>query len=170
MKTATHSIVMRKEHLQYQAVLMKRKVTALIAFTTTIFLLCIENVKAFAAPFSSPDTLMMLATGAHSLAKRWKNSNNCSHISTDSRPTSSNPPNSKNACSRSALMVATRDTSIARSHIKSVTSLKMAFGFGVPAMSPTPSPTMPDMKSSMNTFGFWYNQMDPVARPPVYDE
>lgn len=171
MKSGTHSIVMRKEHLQHQALLMKRKVTALIAFTTTIFLLCIENVKAFAAPFSSPDTLMMLATGAHSLAKRWKNSSSsCSHCIDSNKPSCSNSPTTVRT-SPNAFMVASRDAPIARSQIKSVTSLKMAFGFGVPTMAPTPSPTMPaDMKSSVNGFGFWYNQMDPVARPPVYDE
>lgn len=168
MKSGTHSIVIRKEHLQYQAILMKRKVTALIAFTTTIFLLCIENVKAFAAPFSSPDTLMMLATGAHSLAKRWKNSSSCSQ-NTDSKLSSSNSPNTA-ARSPNALMIASKDVSTSRSQRSSMTSLRMAFGFGVPALSPTPSPIMPDMKSSINTFGFWYNQMDPVARPPVYDD
>mmetsp|Transcript_15984 Transcript_15984/g.30140 ORF Transcript_15984/g.30140 Transcript_15984/m.30140 type:complete len:238 (-) Transcript_15984:456-1169(-) len=169
MTTGEQSIVIRKEHLQRQAVLMQRKVTALIAFTTTIFLLCIENVKAFAAPFSSPDTLMMLATGAHSLAKRWKNSNSCSHSTDHKISSSSGSPNTVST-RPSAFIITPRDVSITRSQSKSTSSLRMAFGFGVPAASPPPSPTVPDMKVSTNTFGFWYNQMDPVARPPVYDD
>lgn len=29
---------------------------------------------------------------------------------------------------------------------------------------------MLDMKTSISAFGGWYNTMDPVARPPIYDD
>jgi hypothetical protein len=184
IKQGTPSIVvLRKEHFQHQAVLMKRKVTAIIAFATTIFLLCIENVKAFAAPFSSPDTLMMLATGAHSLAKRWKNSSNISSSSSSRSPpqaatnlsasnvsATTNVLGASTESNQSAFKTVASNAFFSHSQRTSTTSLRMAFGFGVPAPSPTPSPTMLDMKTSINAFGSWYNQMDPVARPPIYDE
>lgn len=168
IKSGTQSIAMRKEHLQYQAILMKRKVTALIAFATTIFLLCIENVKAFAAPFSSPDTLMMLATGAHSLvAKHWKTSRSVNARATSNlSPPTTGSPNTIHGPNT----ISSSYSHVNQCQGRSTTSLRMAFGFGVPTTAPSPSPNMLDMKTSINAFGSWYNQMDPVARPPVYDD
>ena len=123
---------------------MKRKLAAMIAFATALFLLCVENVKAFSSPLSSPDTLVMLATGLHSVAKQnqlWKKS--------------------------IKLSPALRKTSNGNTSGATSTSLK-AFGFGAPVEKA--SPQMLDMKTSINAFNGWYNQMDPVARPPVYDE
>ncbi|GFH61612.1 hypothetical protein CTEN210_18088 [Chaetoceros tenuissimus] len=133
---------MPQQHIQRHAIFMKRKLAAMIAFTTALFLFCVENVKAFTAPLSSPDTLVMLATGLHSVAKQnelWKKTT-------------------------VKLSPALRKTSPTSS-----TSLK-AFGFGAPVEQKRSSPQMLDMKTSINAFNGWYNQMDPVARPPVYDD
>lgn len=130
----------QQQHIQRHAIFMKRKLAAMIAFATALFLFCVENVKAFTAPLSSPDTLVMLATGLHSVAKQnqlWKKS--------------------------IKLSPALRKTSTTSS-----TSL-FAFGFGAPVEKASP-PQMLDMKTSINAFNGWYNQMDPVARPPVYDD
>lgn len=144
---------MQQQHIQRHAIFMKRKLAAMIAFATALFLFCIENVKAFTAPFSSPDTLVMLATGLHSVAKQnqlWKNKREMK-LSPALRKTSiSNARSTSNASSSS-------------------TSLK-AFGFGAPVEQKRSSPQMLDMKTSINAFNGWYNHMDPVARPPVYDD
>lgn len=155
-----NSSCIKKEKFQRHAV---RKFTTLLAVSTTIFLLCVKNVKAFAAPLSSPallneNTLMFLATGAHSIAKRWK---------TTGRSSSSILETQKMLPIQIKAVFVPHP--FAKSHRTSLTSLTMAFGFGVPSPS-TPAPPMLDMKTSINAFGSWYNSMDPVARPPVYDE
>lgn len=136
---------MQQQHIQRHAIFMKRKLAAMIAFATALFLLCVENVKAFSAPLSSPDTLVMLATGLHSVAKQnqlWKKS--------------------------VKLSPALRKTSQANTDASNTSTSLKAFGFGAPVEKA--SPQMLDMKTSINAFNGWYNQMDPVARPPVYDE
>ena len=158
MKVTAPSIPLQKKQIQHHAVLMQRKVTTILAFTTTIFLLCVENVKAFTAPLASPDALFVLATGAHSIAKRWKNPSE-----------GKNSGVFKNALAFSRTQSAFTPSSRTQSQRKSLTSLRMAFGFGLPVPL-TPAPQMLDMKTSFNAFGSWYNHMDPVARPPVYDE
>mmetsp|Transcript_2385 Transcript_2385/g.3669 ORF Transcript_2385/g.3669 Transcript_2385/m.3669 type:complete len:232 (+) Transcript_2385:66-761(+) len=157
MKVTAPSIPLQKKKIQRHAVLMQRKVTAILAFTTTIFLLCVENVKAFTAPLASPDALFMLATGAHSVAKRWKPSEG------------KNSGFFTNAIAFSKSQSAFTPSSTTQTQRKSLTSLRMAFGFGLPLPS-TPAPQMLDMKTSINAFGSWYNDMDPVARPPIYDD
>lgn len=138
---------MQQQHIQRHAIFMKRKLAAMIAFATALFLFCIENVKAFTAPLSSPDTLVMLATGLHSVAKQnqlWKKS--------------------------IKLSPALRKTSHGNTSASSTSTSLKAFGFGASVEQKRPSPQMLDMKTSINAFNGWYNQMDPVARPPVYDD
>jgi hypothetical protein len=161
MKANTSTTPQNKKRVRRHASLMQHKVTTIIAFTTAIFLLCLENVKAFAAPLSSPDTLFMIATGVHSIAKSWK----------PSEGTSGFLSNVSNMSNSPSLKIQPTFAPSANAHTqrKSLTSLKMAFGFGMPVPS-APAPQMLDMKTSINAFGSWYNHMDPVARPPIYDE
>lgn len=163
IETSSTSIQTKK--IKQHAVLVRRKVTAIVAFTTTIFLLCIENVKAFTAPLSSSsimneNTIMFLATGAHSIAKRWKMKGG---------PMTMRVATSKLSNSLHNAQVAFIPHPIYKAQLTSITSLKMAFGFGDTTPS-APAPPMLDMKTSINAFGGWYNSMDPVARPPVYDD
>jgi hypothetical protein len=141
---------------QRHAFLVKRKLTAAIAFSTTLFLLCLENVKAFtttgtssfaASAVLNENTMLFFASGAHSLAHKWRltQRNNRAQASSLSLNQHQRP---------------------SRRFLASPTSLKMAFGFDT---SPS-SPPMLDMKTSISAFGGWYNTMDPVARPPIYDE
>jgi len=155
--SASNKSTIQNKKIQQHAVLVRRKFTAVLAFTTTIFLLCIENVKSFTAPLSSPallneNTLMFLATGAHSITKRWRITGASTSL--------------KGATSK--MSAAFASPPIARAQRQSSTSLKMAFGLGSPVTSPAPQ--MLDMKTSISAFGGWYNSMDPVARPPVYDD
>lgn len=141
---------------QRHAFLVKRKLTAAIAFSTTLFLLCLENVKAFtttgtssfaASAVLNENTMLFFASGAHSLAHKWRltQRNNRAQASSLSLNQHQRP---------------------SRRFLASPTSLKMAFGFDT---SPS-SPPMLDMKTSISAFGGWYNTMDPVARPPIYDD
>ncbi len=128
-----------------------------------MFLLCIENVKAFTAPFSShnlinENTFMFLATGVHSISNRWKKTDSSSNSSIDNHQLSQTHTKSSSV-----------SHPVQNSRPRSLTSLKMAFGIGTPN-APTSAPAMLDMKTSINAFGSWYNSMDPVARPPIYDE
>jgi len=142
---------------QRHAFLVKRKVTAAIAFSTTLFLLCLENVKAFtttgtssfaASAVLNENTMLFFASGAHSLAHKWR----LTQRRTNRAQASSLSLNQHQRPSRRFLASPTR--------------LKMAFGFDA---SPS-SPPMLDMKTSISAFGGWYNTMDPVARPPIYDD
>lgn len=145
--------------IQQHAFFMQQKVRFSIAFAAAILFLCIENVKAFTAPLSNPDTLLFMASGAHSVAKRWKakpatftvrQPSQCQTAEENKEPNCGYPQ------------------SHSRSQGKSLTSLRMAFGFGALPQKDA-QPTL-DMKTSINAFGSWYNKMDPVARPPEYDD
>jgi len=159
------SQVQQPTHKKFQrhAFLVKRKLTAAIAFSTTLMLLCIENVKAFTtsgnsnSSFSSSlatsailneNTMLFFASGAHSLAQRWRLSQRTNRVEAKVSL------NHQNQHLQQKLFLA------------SPTSLKMAFGFD---SSPS-SPELLDMKTSISAFGGWYNTMDPVARPPIYDD
>ena len=148
--------------IQQHAFLVQQKARILLAFTATIFLLCIENVKAFTAPLSNPDTLFFMASGAHSIAKRWKSKSSTLTIrqtTLSKRTVDSKEEQCQEVRSNQILN---------RSQRKSSTSLRMAFSFSSLATKED-IPTL-DMKTSINAFGSWYNKMDPVARPPDYDE
>ena len=154
-----------QHHAAHHAVIVRRKLTALIAFTTTMFLLCVENGMAFTAPLSAhhgilnENTLLLMASGAHSLAKRWNTSTGESNISIRLAA-------SRLLSSPQHAQTAFPPISNVRAQRNSLTSLRMAFSFGMPP----PSVPMLDMKTSLNAFGGWYTKVDPVARPPVYDE
>lgn len=152
-----------KVKFQQHAVVFKRRMAALVAFCTTVYFLCIENVKAFTtAPLSShllmnENTVLVLASGAHSLARSWNAPSPMIH--------------SRSSSSRSYKNTV-RNEVINRSSQKgnfSLTSLRMALGFGA-METPSSAPEMLDMKTSINAFGSWYNTLDPVTRPPIYED
>ena len=154
-----------KAKFQRHAVVFKRRMAALIAFSTTVYFLCLENVKAFtSAPLSShvvmnENTILLIASGAHSLARRW---NTPSPTTIHSRPSSSKTSDKKIMSNE----IINRSTSSRFS----LTSMRMALGFGAMESETPSTPEMLDMKTSFGAFGSWYNTLDPVARPPVYEE
>jgi hypothetical protein len=156
------SVKQYEKRIQQHAVVAQRKMAGLIAFSATLLLLCIENVKAFTAPLANENTLIFLASGAHSLSKRWKVSKSTISISQFSKGYFTANENKKESVNR-----ALQSPLLSRNQRNSLTSLRMAFGFGDASVS---APEMLDMKTSINAFGGWYNKMDPVARPPEYDD
>lgn len=145
--------------IQHHAVYMQQKAQLLFAFVATMLFLCIEEVKAFAAPLAKPDALLFMASGAHS-AKRWGFNPSSLNI----RPTTQDKPTDDKNLAQKELKQ--QDNIISRTHRNKVTCMKMTFG----STSTTDSAPILDMKTSLNAFGGWYNTMDPVARPPDYDE
>ncbi len=150
-----------ENRIQQQAFVVQQKVRILLAFVATMLFLCIENVKAFTAPLSNPDTLLFMASGAHSISKRWRaRPATFTTRQIPQRQSTEENEQPKNCAIQSQLP--------GRSQRKSSTCLRMAFSFGV--SPPKDAPPTLDMKTSINAFGSWYNKMDPVARPPEYDE
>jgi hypothetical protein len=152
------------EHrIQQHAFFVQQKVRILVAFVAAMLFLCVENVKAFTAPLSNPDALLFMASGAHSVAKRWR-----SKPATLNTRLRTNQPAEKSQEQNFQTIRLQPQPQILRSQRNSLTSLRMAFAFGASVTKERP-PTL-DMKTSINAFGSWYNKMDPVARPPDYDE
>lgn len=150
--------------IQQHAVFMQQKARLLIAFAATILFLCIENVKAFTAPLSKPDTLLFMASGAHSMTKRWKTKPSTLSV----RQTTQVKHEDDQELAKKDQSQTKSNSVISRTHCNNLTCMKMAFNFGSTAENDS-VPTL-DMKTSLNAFGSWYNKMDPVARPPDYDE
>jgi len=150
-----------ERRIQQQAFVVQQKMRILIAFVATMLFLCIENVKAFTQPLSNPDTLLIMASGAHSMAKRYR----AKPTAFNTRPTpQSRPAEEKNQPTNCGI----QSQLPSRSQRSSSTSLRMAFSFGM--VPPKDAAPTLDMKTSINAFGSWYNKMDPVARPPEYDD
>ena len=167
-----------KQKFQQQAVLFQRKAAAFLAFSTTMFFLCIEHVKAFTvSPLSAravfnENTILFFASGAHSLAKRWRGSSSSAMKTLSVRPPVVAKPASteseySNGANNNVDIAASTHTVVGQMppRNKQRTVLRMAFG-----VAPPPTTEFLDMKTSINAFGGWYNKMDPVARPPVYDD
>lgn len=118
------------------------------ALFMTVFLLCIEHVRAFANQYHiSAHDAMVLASAASSLTRKL---------------------------GRSYLVVPTgngvRGTNVAE---KRNSSTKLSMAWSIPAMSLPSMPvmTMPTSKDiPIHTLGSWYSEVDPTTKPPVYDE
>ena len=158
-----------QKKLRHHAFLVQRKLTAALAFSTTLFLFCMEHVKAFTSTASSTssamsllneNSILMLASGAHSLAHKWRMTQRSVDRSYKS-----------NAVSATTAAARVPEGTPSYQHSRVTSRLRMAFGFDsfAPSSSPTAPPLL-DMKTSISAFGGWYNTMDPVARPPIYEE
>ena len=139
-----HTSQTTHKKFQRHAFLVKRKLTAAIAFSTTIFLLCIENGKAFTTSVTSSfaastilneHAMLFFASEDHSLDQKWRLTQRSNRAKASSLPLNQRPS------SRS---------------LASPTSLKMAFGFD---SSPSSYPML-DMKTSISAFGGWYNTIE----------
>ena len=144
--------------IQHHAVFMQQKAQLLFAFIATMLFLCIEEVKAFAAPLAKPDAILFMASGAHSMAKGWGGIPS----SSNTHPTSQGKSTDDKDRAKKDFK---QDNITSRTHRNKVTCMRMTFGTSTTDSAPTL-----DMKTSLNAFGSWYNTMDPVARPPDYDE
>eukprot|EP00578_Thalassiosira_sp_NH16_P012511 CAMPEP_0181127838 /NCGR_PEP_ID=MMETSP1071-20121207/28416_1 /TAXON_ID=35127 /ORGANISM="Thalassiosira sp., Strain NH16" /LENGTH=146 /DNA_ID=CAMNT_0023213613 /DNA_START=183 /DNA_END=623 /DNA_ORIENTATION=- len=144
--------ITNRQHLQHHARTLQSRATAMIALFMTIFLLCIENVRAFANQYHiSAHDAMVLASAASSLTRK---------LSGDSLKMIP-----KTASFSSFLASPGRASS---SSDASSTSLK---AWSIPAIAMPSMPAMPTSKEiPLHTLGSWYSEVDPTTKPPVYDE
>jgi hypothetical protein len=139
----------REQLLQHHARTIQswRTMTAIFM---TVFLLCIEHVRAFANQYhiSAHDT-MVLASAASSLARK---------LGTAYLPKSGGGAFSKSQQQGS------------NDGAKSTTQLNV---WSIPAIS-IAMPNMPAMPTKkdipLHALGSWYSEVDPTTKPPVYDE
>jgi len=139
-----------KENLQKHVVVIQRKAAAAMAFTMTLFLFCIEHVKAFTQhnSLSAHETLVLMSA-ASSMARRF----------------SSAYINSRN---ERLHKIPNKTHSLAGSFgsraFPSSTCLSMAWS--MPSADKVPPITV----SSLRVFGSWYNEMNPTSRSVVYED
>lgn len=144
--------ITNRQHLQHHARTLQSRATAMIALFMTIFLLCIENVRAFANQYHiSAHDAMVLASAASSLTRK---------LSGDSLKMIP-----KTASFSSFLASPGRASG---SSDASSTSLK---AWSIPAIAMPSMPAMPTSKEiPLHTLGSWYSEVDPTTKPPVYDD
>mmetsp|Transcript_2828 Transcript_2828/g.3878 ORF Transcript_2828/g.3878 Transcript_2828/m.3878 type:complete len:147 (-) Transcript_2828:674-1114(-) len=139
-----------KESLQKHVIVIRRKAAAVMAFSMTIFLFCIEHVKAFANQNSlSAHETLVLMSAASSMARRFSSA----YINASKQRLNKFPVNAHSSA-----------RSLQRKVVSSSTRLSMAWS--LPSRDEIP----PITPSSLNVFGSWYNEMNPTSRSVVYDE
>ena len=137
----------REQLLQHHARALQSRAAAMTAIFMTVFLLCIEHVRAFANQYhiSAHDT-MVLASAASSLTRK---------LGSAYLP--------KSVLSKSQQQQGSNDG------VKSTTTTRLNV-WSVPAISVS-MPAMPTAKEiPLHALGSWYSEVDPTTKPPVYDE
>mmetsp|Transcript_18125 Transcript_18125/g.29688 ORF Transcript_18125/g.29688 Transcript_18125/m.29688 type:complete len:200 (+) Transcript_18125:231-830(+) len=137
----------KEQLLQHHARTLQSRATAMTAIFMTVFLLCIEHVRAFANQYhiSAHDT-MVLASAASSLTRK---------LGSAYLP--------KNVFSKSQ-----QQQQGSNDGVKSTTTRLNVWS--VPAISLS-MPAMPTAKDiPLHALGSWYSEVDPTTKPPVYDD
>jgi hypothetical protein len=137
----------REQLLQHHARALQSRAAAMTAIFMTVFLLCIEHVRAFANQYhiSAHDT-MVLASAASSLTRK---------LGSAYLP--------KSVLSKSQQQQGSNDG------VKSTTTTRLNV-WSVPAISVS-MPAMPTAKEiPLHALGSWYSEVDPTTKPPVYDD
>jgi hypothetical protein len=144
-------MINHREQLQQHALTIQRRATAITALFMTVFLLCIEHVRAFANQYHiSAHDAMVLASAASSLTRKLG-----SAYLPKSGGAFSNSQHEKNNEGSGA-------ASTTRLNVWSIPAISLAMP-DLPAM-----PTAKDIP--FHALGSWYSEVDPTTKPPVYDE
>jgi len=136
-----------------QSVMLQRKFTVSIAIATTILFLCIESVRAFTFPvsihsLSNENTVLSLASGVHSISRLHGRSKSAQTLQ-----------------QRSPQLIS-QNTQIHKRF--SITALRSSWS--VPSMSDIGALAPESVSKTIEIFGGWYNEMDPVPMTYVYDD
>lgn len=150
--------ITNRQHLQHHARTLQSRATAMTALFMTIFLLCIEHVRAFANQYHiTAHDAMVLASAASSLTRKLSSTYLVSGDSLKMIP--------KTASFSSFLASPGRASGSSEA---SSTSLK---AWSIPAIAMPSMPAMPTSKEiPLHTLGSWYSEVDPTTKPPVYDD
>jgi len=132
---------------------------AALAVCTTIFCMCIENVKAFVSSQALPTVFCNLLQTS-SVAAWISRFPGTVRKATDLSATSDGKSVSFAAASINSILAKAQQAS------KTTTSLAASWSF-----NDMTSFSMSALNSaSLRPFGSWYNELDPRVRPPVYEE
>lgn len=137
-----------QRQLHHHARTLQRRAGAMTALLVTLFLLCIEHVRAFANQYHlSAHDAMVLASAASSLTRKLSAT-----------------------CAMNALPKTALDRAREAGGERSSTRLR-AWSIPVIAMPALPSLALPTSKDlPLHTLGSWYTEVDPTTKPPVYDD
>eukprot|EP00574_Skeletonema_japonicum_P001492 CAMPEP_0201739484 /NCGR_PEP_ID=MMETSP0593-20130828/45806_1 /ASSEMBLY_ACC=CAM_ASM_000672 /TAXON_ID=267983 /ORGANISM="Skeletonema japonicum, Strain CCMP2506" /LENGTH=192 /DNA_ID=CAMNT_0048233755 /DNA_START=129 /DNA_END=707 /DNA_ORIENTATION=- len=133
-------IKQRQQLLQHHARTIQSRATSMTAIFMTVFLLCIEHVRAFANQYhlSAHDT-MVLASAASSLTRKLGSGRTFSKLQQQ------------------------------RSNgVKSTTTRLNAWSVPAISLDMPAMPTTKDIP--LHALGSWYSEVDPTTKPPVYDD
>lgn len=149
-------IITNRQELQHHARILQSRATAVTALFMTIFLLCIEHVRAFASQYhiTSHDA-MVLASAASSLTRKLSSTY---LISGDTL---------KKTLPKSYSFFASPGKA---SGGVDATSTQLN-AWSIPAIAMPSMPTLPTSKDlPIHTLWSWYSEVDPTTKPPVYDD
>lgn len=147
-------MITSRQQLQLHARTLQSRATAMTALLMTLFLLCIEHVRAFANQYHiTAHDAMMLASAASSLTRKLSSTYIVSGDSLKTLPKSFSFVSSAGKASSSE---------------GSSTRLK---AWSIPAIALPSMPSMPTSKDvPIHALGSWYSEVDPTTKPPVYDD
>jgi hypothetical protein len=153
-------IIANRQVLQHHARILQSRATAVTALLMTIFLLCIEHVRAFASQYhiTSHDA-KVLASAASILTRKLSStylvSGNTLKKSLPKTYSFFASPGRTSGCGGDA-------SSSTQLNAWSIPAIAM------PSMSMPSLPTSKDLP--IHTLWSWYSEVDPTTKPPVYDE
>lgn len=152
----------RQQLLKCHVQSIQSRTAAMTALFMTIFLLCIEHVRAFANQYHiTAHDAMVLASAANGLRRKLSTTYMIS------------PDTLKKSTSfgffSSHTTSTTSDDKTSDASRSSATKLN-AWSMGLGSLS-IDMPSMPTSKDMpIHTLGSWYTSVDPTTKPPVYDE
>lgn len=135
-----------RQQLRQHASTLQRRAAAMTALFMTIFLLCIEHVRAFANHYHiTAHDAMVLASAASSLTRKLSKTYLSGDVLKKNLPTSYGIFTSASSTQLNA--------------------------WSIPAIAMPVMPTMPTSKEMpIHTLWSWYEKVDPTTKPPVYDD
>ncbi|KAL7481560.1 hypothetical protein ACHAW6_007244 [Cyclotella cf. meneghiniana] len=134
---------------------LKNHAAAFTALFMTVFLLCIEHVRAFANQYHlSAHDAMVLASAASSLSRKLSASCMGSLKVEKMKKSISFMSNASSYAARSA----------------EGSSTKLSMAWSIPAISLPTFPTFTSKDLPVHTLGSWYSEVDPTNKLPVYDD
>lgn len=144
-----------RQQIQHHAQTLQRRATAMTALFMTIFLLCIEHVRAFANQYHiTAHDAMVLASAASSLTRKLRSEYMISGETI-----------------KKSASINTFFSSPGRASSKNEASTTRLNAWSIPAIAMPSMPTMPTSKEvPIHALGSWYSEVDPTTKPPVYDD
>ncbi len=154
-------IIANRQVLQHHARVLQSRATAVTALLMTIFLFCIEHVRAFASQYhiTSHDA-MVLASAASSLTRKLSST----YLVSGDAIKRTLPKTYSFFASPGKTGGGGGDSSSSSTQLNAWSIPAIA----MPSMSMPTLPTSKDLP--IHTLWSWYSEVDPTTKPPVYDE